>query len=842
MWQGKWIWCDGEAAPRNFYLYLRRTFGLPARPKSAVARVCADSEYKLLVNGRLVCRGPVRSHPWHQFYDEIDLAPYLKRGRNTIAALVHHHGEDTFRYILGRGGFLFDCPEIGIASDDSWRVKPADEWARDIPRIDLQLGFYEVWDSKKAAKIEGWAEAGFDDAKWRKAVVIASAGDLPWTRLVPRNIPFLSEHTIYPMGILETGVWDLSATDVDLGDPKQVARCVWAAEHRIRAAEIRNAEGLVRFPNVYEILASDAYDPDGMDIGLLADLSTEANEGRPVATIRPLHGGRGGRIGPYVIVDFGAEVFGYPFIRIASSAGGVLDLAYAEQIKADRLKFHEDVRLADRIIMRRGPQSWEAFDKRAFRYLEMDFRNCPGAVKIEEVGVRFSTYPVKWLGSFHCSDPTLEDIWRIGSYTVQLNMDDGYTDCPWRERAQWWGDARVEALINYYAFGDHKLADLGIRQIALSQHEDGITNCFAPGGMGPCTPIPSFTLLWIISVMDCYRFSGRVETVKQVWPNVKKALGWFEKHSGEHGLTGYYPDGIWNFLDWEGVDLRGYGAAVNCLYHKALRDSAEMAAVAGDPDAAKKYAALAEKVKASINKVLFDEEKGVYRDCFCDGELSEVVSQQTNSLAILFDIAPREKWDGILDYIYDRGKYITNPKNVVPAGSPYFSFYLLGALWHAGRGWLAMEYIRRKWGEMLAWGATTWWESWHRDASICHGWSGAPTFYLPAYVLGVTPLAPGFKRLRIAPTPLDLEWAEGRVPTPHGPVDVTWSAGSGFGLEVCVPSGCTAEIVLPDAGIPTDRIRVNNRRSLPDGVKAAKPVEGKPAFVVEKGGRWRFGY
>ena len=153
-----------------------------------------------------------------------------------------------------------------------------------------------------------------------------------------------------------------------------------------------------------------------------------------------------------------------------------------------------------------------------------------------------------------------------------------------------------------------------------------------------------------------------------------------------------------------------------------------------------------------------------------------------------------------------------------------------------------MEYTRRKWGEMLAWGATTWWEMWHHDQSLCHGWSAAPTYYLPVQVLGVTPLKPGFKRLRIAPDPFDLEWAGGTIPTPQGPVEVSWEVSERFDLSVCLPSGCAAEVVLPDAGISADRIRVNNKKSLPDGVKSAKPVDGKPAFVIEKAGRWTFSY
>ena len=54
--------------------------------------------------------------------------------------------------------------------------------------------------------------------------------------------------------------------------------------------------------------------------------------------------------------------------------------------------------------------------------------------------------------------------------------------------------------------------------------------------------------------------------------------------------------------------------------------------------------------------------------------------------------------------------------------------------------------------------------------SFCHGWASGPTAWLSQNVLGVKPLAPGLKRVRIAPQLGKLEWAEGTYPTPLGPI------------------------------------------------------------------------
>ncbi|MBN1419168.1 MAG: alpha-L-rhamnosidase, partial [Planctomycetes bacterium] len=56
--------------------------------------------------------------------------------------------------------------------------------------------------------------------------------------------------------------------------------------------------------------------------------------------------------------------------------------------------------------------------------------------------------------------------------------------------------------------------------------------------------------------------------------------------------------------------------------------------------------------------------------------------------------------------------------------------------------------------------------------SLCHGWASGPTAWLSRNVLGVRPIEPGCRRVRIAPQLGDLAWAEGTYPTPLGPIRV----------------------------------------------------------------------
>jgi len=118
------------------------------------------------------------------------------------------------------------------------------------------------------------------------------------------------------------------------------------------------------------------------------------------------------------------------------------------------------------------------------------------------------------------------------------------------------------------------------------------------------------------------------------------------------------------------------------------------------------------------------------------------------------------------------------PPHFVRAGSPFFMFFLLEALAREGRFDELLKTIHDYWGVQIAAGATTCWETYHPQEarstrSHCHGWSAAPVYFLSQYVLGVQPLAPGFRKILVAPRG-NLEWCHGRAPTPAGTVECFW--------------------------------------------------------------------
>ena len=86
------------------------------------------------------------------------------------------------------------------------------------------------------------------------------------------------------------------------------------------------------------------------------------------------------------------------------------------------------------------------------------------------------------------------------------------------------------------------------------------------------------------------------------------------------------------------------------------------------------------------------------------------------------------------------------------------------------------------------------------QGDLSHGWIATPLVQMSEHILGITPASPAFETVSIRPTLCDLQWAKGSVPTPHGPVDVSWQrAGDGLTLSVTVPPGTTADVAIPAA-------------------------------------------
>ncbi len=209
--EANWIWDSGEDNPRNYYLYVRKSFSLNNPALQAKAYISAYAFAELYINGHYVDRVPTNPDPEYQTYEEIDLIPYLKEGRNTIAALVYNAGEGLHHRMDARGGFFFQAAVTDkagavtkIHSDRSWRVTQALAWDTSTMhrQNDHTIGMRERYDAQLA--FEGWQQPSFDDSGWEQSKEIGIPPVKPWNQIVVIRRERLLYEMVKPVTAWET--------------------------------------------------------------------------------------------------------------------------------------------------------------------------------------------------------------------------------------------------------------------------------------------------------------------------------------------------------------------------------------------------------------------------------------------------------------------------------------------------------------------------------------------------------------------------------------------------------------------------------------------------------------
>jgi alpha-L-rhamnosidase len=838
-WQAQWIWGYDAAnkreenAPR--YFYFRRTFGVAGDVQAAVMRVCADSRYRLWLNGQLVGHGPARSDPAYQYYDVYDLTAQLRTGPNTLAVLATHYGIGTCFSRLGSPGFLLQADitfangeTLAIGTNAEWKCAPA-PYQTGFPRMSIQLAYPEVFDAR--AEPASWNFPGYDDRAWGSAVPLGPVGTPPWTTLVPRDIPLPYFRAVAPVRVLQVNTVE-----------KRKAEEAQDTRHKIQDTReegtgkeedaIQNPKSKIQNAQ----LLTPAEDMERATRLQPAPNGSVTHKHPALFTVAPQTGAEG----VSVVLDFGKEVSGFPLLVVRRGGGGRVDIGYSERIEADgSVNPHHltnDVRYADRLLLRPGHQNYEPLDHRAFRYMRLDFYDCPEPVEML-VEMRLSGYPVQHRGDFQCSDALLQRIWEVGRYTTELCMDDGFMDCPWRERGQWLGDARVEGLVAAYAFGDTALARKALLQYPQSQEESGWFRGVFPSDP-PFDPIlPTFCMIWPVALWDYFVLSGDRSLLEAVWPNLERLVAALKHHISDDGLLAGLPG--WVFVDWANVNTKGQSTAVNAMAYDALQHAAKIARAIGYPEKGGDWQIMAGDIREAVNDLLWDRERAVYVDGIAEGEIAgetegerlTTVSEQAIVLCALVGIADREQTARILDIL------INGEAMDVRIATPYFSFYLLSLLYREKRFDAALDYMRSRWRTQLDAGATTFWEQWEGHWSLCHAWSAAPTHDLMAYVAGIRPTQPGWEEFDAHLEPCGLSWLRCTVPTPRGDIALAYhyrtdtahidptghriplgATSPVITVNLMVPTGTRAHVRIPLHGLKRPSVTLNGKPIWEEGV------------------------
>jgi len=326
-------------------------------------------------------------------------------------------------------------------------------------------------------------------------------------------------------------------------------------------------------------------------------------------------------------------------------------------------------------------------------------------------------------------------------------------------------------------------------------------------GFVPCDSEPmlvSYTLGAVLSVADYHLHSGDREACAALFPTVLKQFELVQKFTTPDGLVNEKWPGWGTFLDWSAMDFGGVSSCNNALYLQALRATAQLARALGHDEIARQFDRQAVEVAVTYRRRFWSEADGLFVDALYDGQASAVRSQLANVMAIWAGVTNESETQALLDKILDErsllprtgGDFRLRPGfkcqtgGLVPIGTPSSGSLLTQVLFERGRGEAALAYLRANWIPISRGG--TFGEHFVEDTntSYCHGWAAGPVVQLPAYVLGVRPVSPGWREIEITPQAAGLDWAEGTVPVPEGDIHVKWRlVGGQLELDYQVPEG-----------------------------------------------------
>ena len=823
----------GDLDPRAAELTKTRGSWRPSfdvqKTKPAILACAASGDFSVEVNGRTVMK--LGGSPLLRY---VDIAGHLQEGTNIVRAVVAEDGAFLASLTLPGGRTLVtgrDRRGASVAPPFGGRlvrtvekVSPAfrKTFCIDKPILDAVLhisglGFYEAsLDGKRIGrKVLDPSPTDYDDrvlySTYELADALATPGEHVLDVLLGRG----------PYDIHVPEVWNLdespwratpcliaqlelryadgsSARLVTDGSWRQVGSPVLWDD--LREGEI-HAPG--RVPQI-DLPATVTAGPSGRLEAMPLPGAEKVETWHPVSIEQLANG--------HWTVDFGQNLSGWLRLRMRGLAkGDVVTVQYCEKRNADgsfRLDGNDMFFQYPHSVLRM-PGGWlgrnrhvstgapeEAFEPKfsygGFRYAEIGgLREPLRPDDIEAYQVNTAFRPA---GSFECSSDLFNRIHRLFVRAYMSNFTDGVpTDCPQREKNGWTGDAQLAAEMGQYCFENTAGYEKWCRDLVDAQLPDGGIPRLVPfSGWGPEGAGPAWDAAVAVVPWTLYRYRGDRRILEETYPALRRYIEWGETQLDARGLADY---GLGDWCapmpqsEWGSYTPRALTSTA--WWYAALAIAAQEARLLGFPDDAEKFAALAERTRKAAQKA-FERPDGTWADGTECAQAAAIAAGLVSPE--LRDAAGRK----LAEAVEDAGRFIKCGIQGVK--------WLFRALCDTGSADLAVAILSQteppSFGDWLARGATTAWESWTDPTSQNHVMFGDVSAWFFQYPGGIRldegDEAVGFRRILLAPETTGLAWVKASHDSPYGTIRSEWRIGGDrFDWTIEVPPNTAATAVLP---------------------------------------------
>ncbi len=456
-----------------------------------------------------------------------------------------------------------------------------------------------------------------------------------------------------------------------------------------------------------------------------------------------------------IVLDFGRELSGG--IRIVTGKrGGKIRLRFGESVSEATGEPNQSHAIHDTVLDLPVLGILE-YGNTGFRFVCIDAIEDLQLVNILAVA-RYRN--IEKSGSFISNDVLLNRIFDTCVHTVHMCMQDYLFDGIKRDRLAWMGDMNPEINVINMIFSDTSIVPETMDFLRDRTPLPSMMN-----------DISSYSLWWMICQWEYYLHQGDLNYLMQQHSYLKKLADIFITYIDGNGCE-KLPE--LRFIDWPTrEDAAAVHAGLQAVLTMAFDAAAKIAAALHDEDLFKKCS----QAHAVLKKF----------------PAPSTPRKSPNALLVMANLADADT--------VNRNILSVNPEFDV---STFMSYYILNARCMANDTAGALDLIRKYYGAMLNFGATTFWEDfdfeWTKNSfgidslpvagkkdihadfgkfcykglrhSLCHGWAAGPAAIIPRALTGFKILEPGCTKISLDPTLAGLEYYKCTIPTPHGIIEI----------------------------------------------------------------------
>lgn len=478
------------------------------------------------------------------------------------------------------------------------------------------------------------------------------------------------------------------------------------------------------------------------------------------------------------------------FLTVSVRAGGVCFMtAHCREKGADGI--------TEELIFD-GDGTYRGFTLHSANEIDVTAENTAGTPCTIDVSFAYTHYPVSEIAVTETSDAALNQVLETCRHTLKICRQTHHLDSTLHcEPLACTGDYYIETLMTLFSYGDMRLSEFdALRTAELLRNNGGV--------MFHTT----YSLIWPVMLYDIYKITGHTKLLDQCEDALILLLDRFRTYLGENGLIENPPN--YMFVDWiyiDGLSMHHPPKALgqtclNMFYFGALDAAEKIFTVLGETAMADDCAAKKEALKLAVNRLLFDETKGVYFEGLNTKTDENAVHQylpqnvekryylkHANILAAYFGICDDTTAKTLI------GKVMRD--EIEGNYQPYFAHYLLEAIYRYGlRETYTLAEIDKWKPHVSAYpGGLT--EGFYKpepgyEFDHSHAWGGTPLYSLPKALLGLEILTPGMRKIAVSPSLLGLKSATVELATACG--KVVFRLAQGKPPVISAPDGITVEV------------------------------------------------